>query len=102
MVERAGHHGQACAGLLVERPEPQVVAIEIVQHGSHCARKEFPSGRVLGREKVVVNAPGCPDKSVENVRGRGDDIFLEPEVAGFVSEGNASILDWIVKAGESL
>src|SRR5580692_9218741 len=47
MIEGTGHHGQACAGLLVEGPESQVVAIEIVQHRADRTRKEFLHARVL-------------------------------------------------------
>src|ERR1700722_7149032 len=41
MVEGACDHGQARPGLLVERPESQIVAVEVVQHGLHCAQELF-------------------------------------------------------------
>src|SRR3977135_3777586 len=33
MIEGAGYHGQACTRLLIERPESQVVTLEIVEQG---------------------------------------------------------------------
>ena len=55
---------------------------------------------VLGSEEVVVDAPGCPYESIQDVRGRGDDVFLEPKVAGFIGEGNASFLHVVVEGRE--
>jgi len=100
MIEGAGDHREARAGLLVERPESQVVAIEVVEHGANCARKEILRRGMLGSEEVVVDAPGRPDESIQDVRGRGDDVFLEPKVAGFIGEGDASSLNVVVEGRE--
>ena len=39
MIKGARHHGQARTRLLVERPESEIVAIEIVQKGADAARE---------------------------------------------------------------
>lgn len=37
VIEIARHHGQAGAGLLVERPESEVESVEVVEQGLNCA-----------------------------------------------------------------
>ena len=100
VIEGARDHGQARAGLLVERPEAEVEAIEIVKESSDSAQEEILRGAVFSGEEVIVDSPERPDESVQDVSGRRDDVFLEPEVAGFVGEGNAAIRDRMLKADE--
>ena len=64
-----------------------------MQQRADPAGEEILSGGVFRGEKVIVDSPERPDESVEDVRGRGDDVFLEPEVAGFVGEGDAALGD---------
>ena len=52
------------------------------------------------RQRVVIDAPERPDKSIEDVRGRRDDVLLKPEVAGFVGEGYASFFDGTLETYE--
>jgi hypothetical protein len=100
VIERARHHRQTCAGLLVERPESQVIALQIVQQGSHSPRKHF-LGRFVGCGKeVILNAPKRPDETVENVRRWRHDVFLEPKVAGLVGESDSTLGDGALKAHE--
>jgi len=100
VIERAGNHGQARAGLLVQRPESEVVAVKIVKQCLNGAREKMVYGLIFGRQKVIVHAPCGPDESVQNVRGRRDDVFLEPEIAALIGEGNTPGRDWLKEAGE--
>src|SRR5579859_3215294 len=102
VVKAAGDHGQARARLLVERPESEIVAIQIVQQGANAAGKKLMRGMVASCQEVVIDSPQSPDESVEDVCGRRHDVFLKPEVPGFVGEGYAALVNGPLKAGEGL
>ena len=86
VVKRACHHRQACAGLLVQRPKSEVKSIQVVEQCLHRSREKFASSVVAGTEKIVVDTPSRPDEPIQNMSGRRDDVFLEPEVAMLVGE----------------
>ena len=104
VIERAGHHGQARAGLLVERPESEIVAVEIVQQGADGAGKSSLRGQGLAWSGNSRRRPRSPDESIQYVGGGRDDVFLEPQVAGLVGEGDAAVVhgltgSWRGRAG---
>src|SRR5207248_9208572 len=84
----------------VERPESEIVTIEIVKQGTESAGEKVLRGFFVGGQEIVVYAPKSPDESVQNVRRRRDDVFLEPEVAGFVGESNTAISNLTLKTHE--
>src|SRR5215469_11172947 len=92
MIEGARCHGYACARLLVERPEAQIIPLKVSQQRLYGPRKELARSRVPRGKKVVVDTPNCPDESVEYVSGRRDNIFLEPQIALFVGERDAAFV----------
>jgi len=49
-----------------------------------------------------MNAPERPNESVEDVGGRAHDVFLEPEISGFVGKGDTSAVDRLRENSESL
>ena len=102
VIEIAGDHRQARAGLLVEGPESEVIAGKVVEERSDSSVEQIACAGILRGEPVIVDSPECPDKSVEDVRGRGDEVLLEPEVSGFVGEGYASFGDRALEADEGL
>ena len=86
--------------MFVERPESEIVAIEIVEKSANAKREQFLRSAFFRRQRVVIDAPERPDKSIEDVRGRRDDVLLKPEVAGFVGEGYASFFDGTLETYE--
>src|SRR5580693_9814930 len=91
MVEGTRHHGKPSVGLLIERPETEVIAIEICAQGKCGLREQVSRDGAFRRQKIIVDAPCRPDESIKNVRRRGNNVFLEPKVAAFVGECNAAL-----------
>src|ERR1051325_2371771 len=73
-----------------------------MQQGAHSTRKKLLYGRVASCQEVAMHSPQSPDDSVQDVRGRINDVFLKPEVPGFVGEGYAALVKGLLKAGEGL
>src|SRR6266853_2431985 len=101
MIERASHHLQPCSGLLVKRPESQIVPLQIFQQGLYRPAEKALRGWIGGRDEVVIYSPSRPDKTVQNMSGGRHDVFLEPEVTVLIGEGHTTILSWHKKTGES-
>src|SRR5437764_7650025 len=93
MIESACNHWQPSAGLLVERPEAEIVAIEVMYQRSHAAREQFLNRRISGCERKIVDSPECPDEAIQNVRRRRDDVLFEPQVSRFIPKSNSAVRD---------
>src|SRR5271166_2161972 len=100
VVEGAGDHGERRAGLLVERPETEVVTVKICAKSNCRLREQIPRGVALRRQKIVVDAPCCPDESIKNVSWRCNDIFLKPNVAACVGECDSTFIRGFEEAGK--
>jgi len=51
-------------------------------------------------QQEIVNPPKCPDESVQDVRGRGDNILLEPETATRIHVRDPALVDADQEASE--
>src|SRR5437879_6675155 len=100
MIEGASHHLQPGSGLLIKRPESQIVELQIFQQSLHRPMEKALRGWIGSRDKVVVYSPSRPDKAVQNMSGGRHDVFLEPEVTALIGEGHTTILSWHKKTGE--
>jgi hypothetical protein len=100
MVKRAGDHRQTRARLLIKRPEAQVIAAQVLLQSPDCRCKQFPSFTRSGRQKKIVHAPCCPDKSIQDVSWRRHNILLEPQVTLWISKGNPASLSATNKTAE--
>jgi len=100
VVERARDHRQQSAGLFIERPEAEIVTIEVRAQGSHRLLEQISCRSISRRQKIVVDTPGSPDESIQNVRGRRDDVLLEPKNAFVVAERNSTIVRRFEKCDE--
>src|SRR5579862_1257016 len=98
MIKRARNHRQARPRLLVERPESQVIAVEIVQQGSHSAGKQAVRSALFRRQKIVVDTPESPDKSIQNVSRGRNDVLLKPQIATFIDECNPTFAEGVFEA----
>src|ERR1039458_9729438 len=90
MIEGAGHHLQARSRLLIKRPESQIVVSQIFQQSLHRPLEEILGSWISSRQKVVVHSPSRPDKAVQNMGRRRDDVLLEPEVTLLICEGHTT------------
>src|SRR5277367_882558 len=92
MIEGAGQHGESRSRFLVERPETSVVAMEIGAKRCNRECEQIPRRGVASRKRIVVNFPDRPEETIQNMRGRRDDVFLEPKIAALVGEADSAFV----------
>lgn len=81
MVEPAGQHLHSCARLLVERPEADIKAMQIILEGPHYFGEEGLRLRIPGVEIVIKETPRRPHESVQDMSWRFYDSLFKPCVA---------------------
>src|SRR5436309_15532493 len=93
VIERTGHHLESRSRLLVQRPKSHVVRIHVAQKRAHGLLEKRLRGWMTRGKKVVIHTPGSPDESVENMRRRGVDVVLEPQITPVTRKDHTAILD---------
>src|SRR5450432_3936180 len=92
MIEGAREHGESRSRFLIERPEAEIIAMEIRTQGCDRASKEIVCRSIAGRKREITHAPHGPDKTIQNMGGRRDDVFLKPKTAVLVGEADAAFI----------
>ena len=59
VIKGTRDHGESGAGLLVQRPESKIVAIEIANQRLNSEQKKILSGGFPRGKKIIVDAPGA-------------------------------------------
>src|SRR5579872_636049 len=101
MIKRTRNHGQQSSGLFVQRPEAQVVTIDVGKESVDGMVEEVLRSLAPCGEEIVVNTPRSPDETVQNVGRRRDYVLLKPDIATFVGEGHSTLVSGLEEALES-
>src|SRR5580693_5162941 len=67
MIEGACHHREQSVGFLIQRPEAKIIMRKICPKRKHRLLEQIPRELVLCHQKIIVDAPRCPDEPVKNV-----------------------------------
>src|SRR5579884_3374209 len=101
VIVGAGDHLQVGAGVLVEGPEAEVVALEIRHQSVHGAEENATGDFCPGSEEEIVDAPNRPHEPIQDVRGRGDDVLLKPQSTKLIEIAHPALLERVHESVES-
>src|SRR5581483_3870634 len=101
VIKGACNHGQAGSGLFVERPETEIVAMQVLMQSIHRAREERSHHAVPCSKKKVVNTPRRPQETVQDMSRGRDDVLFKPDIPSLVGETDAAFVSLPQKTTKS-
>src|SRR2546427_4472839 len=92
MIKGTGQHLQPGTGLLVKGPKTYVIMPQIGCEGAHRLVEQPLCQWFAGSKEVVIDTPTSPNKAIQDMSGRGDNIFLEPGMTTFIHVYNTTLI----------